>query len=139
MLANPFHHSLGNFLRKYTISCNLYADYSQVYLSFKIAECEEAYNKMELVITEVSKWMRTHFICFNPCKVVVLFISSKCNLSKEPQLPLRIGEELTEPSPDYRNIGVTFDDTISMDHHVNMICKCAWTMLRQVGLVKKHR
>ena len=76
-------------------------------------------------------------IATQTCSLIIL--GSKVNVSKESQLPLRIGEGLMESSADARNIGVVFfNETMYLEHHIKMICKSAWSMLRQVGLMRKY-
>ena len=70
-----------------------------------MAECEKVYSKMEFCIAEVRTLMVNNFLCLNDSKTEVVFFGTKCNLSKEPQLPLRIGEELIEPSAEARILG----------------------------------
>lgn len=48
-----------------------------------------------------------------------------------------MGEEKIAHSADARHIGVIFDKTMSMEQHINMICKTAWLMLRHIGLIRK--
>jgi DNA-directed RNA polymerase subunit F len=129
---------LGEILRRHSISFHLYADDSQLYLAFKLPDREDAYSQMESCIDEIRVWMSANFLCFNDSKTEVIFFGSKHNLKAEPQIPLKVGNELITPTASARNIGVLMDQSMSMQVHIANICKSAWQHLRQIGMIRKH-
>jgi hypothetical protein len=129
---------LGKILKKHNISYHLYADDSQLYLSFKMSEQGDAYTKMEECIDDIRSWMSQNFLCLNDSKTEVIYIGSKYSLKKEPQMPLKIGNELIEPTAVARNVGAMMDECMSMQTQISQLCKSAWLQLRQIGLIRKH-
>ena len=129
---------LGHILRRHNISFHLYADDSQLYLAFKLQDCEDAYAQMESCIEEIRGWMSANFLCFNDSKTEVIFFGSKYSLRNEPQMPLKVGNELITPTMSARNIGVVMDQSMSLKEHIANICKSAWQHLRQIGMIRKH-
>ncbi len=53
------------------------------------------------------------------------------------EVPLHIGDQQIPPVQKARNIGVTFDNTLSMDRHINDVCPSPYYYLRNIGLTKK--
>ena len=48
------------------------------------------------------------------------------------------GNETIEPKDKARNIGVTFDTTLTMSHHVNDVVKGAFYHLRNIAKIRKY-
>jgi len=129
---------LGDILHRHNIMYHLYADDTQMYLSFDVAETKEAFELMEKCISEIRVWMASNLLHLNDSKTEMLLIGSKNMLKKVPDLNLHIGTEIITPSRSARNIGAVFDDTMSMDGHISQICKGAWHHLRQIGQIRKY-
>ena len=54
-------------------------------------------------------------------------------LDRDPSLDsILVGDYRVHPSNTARNIGVVFDQTLSLDMHVNLICKSALFHLRNI-------
>lgn len=129
---------LGDILRRHGIMFHLYADDTQLYLSFNINECKEAFEKIELCISEIKTWMASNFLRLNDSKTEVLLIGSPHLLKKLPKSELHIGDDVITPSSNARNIGAMFDDTLSMNDHIAYMCKGAWHHLRQIGQIRNY-
>ena len=71
----------------------------------------------------------------NKEKTEFLFIHSKFRL--QHCLPsICFGQDTVQPSQTARNIGVTFDSTMSMLPHINTVCKSAFYHLRNLSRIR---
>ena len=129
---------LGKILRRHNIMFHLYADDTQLYLSFNIDEADDAFSKMEQCIQEVRTWMAYNFLRLNDDKTEVLVIGSKSMLEKLPVKLLSVGNDNIKISKSARNIGAFFDSSLSMSNQVNHICKNAWHHLRYLGQIRQY-
>jgi hypothetical protein len=115
----------------------MYADDTQIYLSFDIDETDQAFEKLELCINDIRTWMATSFLHLNDSKTEVLLIGSKHLLKSIPDTELKIGNDTIAPTHSARNIGATFDNTLSMNDHIAHMCKGAWHHLRNIGQIRQ--
>ncbi len=68
----------------------MYADDTQIYLSFDIDETDQAFEKLELCINDIRTWMATSFLHLNDSKTEVLLIGSKHLLKRVPDTELKL-------------------------------------------------
>jgi hypothetical protein len=129
---------LGDILRRHGIMFHLYADDTQLYLSFNVDESKNAFIKMEQCIRDIRTWMASNFLRLNDSKTEVLLIGSKHILKKVPGSELHIGNDNIVPTNTARNIGATFDDTLSMTDHISHMCRGAWFHLKQIGQIRQY-
>ena len=130
---------LADILRLHKMSFHLYADATQLYVSFSsndISELNCTMANIEKCLTDIDTWMTLNKIKLNKDKTELLFLSSKH--SPQQSLPsLHFGSDLIQQSKSARNIGVVFDNTVSMLPHVKFVCKTAFYHLRNIALIRK--
>jgi len=65
-------YGLGNILRRYNLDYNLYADDTQLYISFcpkTAGEFELTVSKIESCVEEIRTWMTANFLKLNEDKI----------------------------------------------------------------------
>ena len=129
---------LGDIMRHYGISFHLYADDTQLYMSFEVDKYADCQKLMVNCIHEIRNWMASSFLKLNDNKTEVLLFGSRQKLNQQENLSLKIGDDKIHPSECARNIGVYFDNTLSMKNHVSTICKGAWYHLRLIGQIRPY-
>ena len=53
-------------------------------------------------------------------------------------ITINIGSTTIAPSPSVRNLGVIFDQTLTLEKHVNNICRTCYMHLRNISKVRKY-
>ena len=72
----------------------------------------------------------------NDSKTEFLFIRSK--FGKHPTNPtITIGQDKITPAPTARNLGVVFDEHLTLKPHVASLCKSAFFQIHQIGQIRK--
>ena len=105
-----------------------YADDSQFYISFKatcLNDMESSESKMEACVRDIDLWMLCNRLKLDQDKTEVLVFSS----SYRPRSSLdnlMIVDEIVACSPMARNIGVVFDNSLSIVSYVDAVCKSAF-------------
>ena len=85
---------------------------------------------------KVLTWMESYLT--NRCQAVMInnHISSSRDLSNITAI--NIGEESISPVESCRNIGVTYDETLSFDEHIRSIAKTAFWHLRNIYQIRHY-
>ncbi len=132
---------IASIAEHYGISVQLYADDTQLYTEFDPSSntsTRDALQRLELCIDAISKWMLCHKLKLNEDKTEFLVMSSPRMRSKCMVPNIRIGDCTIAPSSVARNLGVMFDDSMSMAHQVKAIRQKLFYSLRQVGQIRKY-
>ena len=115
---------------------HLYADDTQIYVSFKYQKQIDFENikvRIEACLTEIMNWMTDNKLKLNPEKTELLILSSK--FRTEPIFPvLNVGLDTVTPSSHVRNIDVAFDKFLTMSTHIDNVCKSAFYHLQNIAL-----
>ena len=81
--------------------------------------------------------MTFNFLKLNNDKTEFLVITSPYNKRWMPDICLRIGEENIRPSTSVRNLGVIFDDEMSMSQQVISLMKNITFHLRNITRIRR--
>ena len=106
-------------------------------MSFFEEQPVETRSKLETCIDEIRQWMSQSFLMLNDSKTEFMIFNSRKDYSLESFNCIRVGEVHVESQSSVRNLGVIFDSQLSMEKHVNNICKTAYYYLRCIGRIRK--
>ena len=132
---------VGSIIRKHGLSFHIYADDTQMYISFnpRIPEaCQTALSKLELCITELSNWMTVNKLKLNHNKTEFFIAGTTQGLNKLSPVELKVGNDMIKPSTSVRNLGIIFDDHMSMTQHINSLMSSVNFHLRNIRRIAKY-
>ena len=126
---------LGAILRHHQIHYSIYADDTQLFLSFD-SNCEdEALQAVTKCIEDIRTWMIDKKLKINDDKTEFLVLSSvrsKVNLD----CALKIGQSTVLPSKTCKNLGVAFDQHLDMHSQISAICRGVVYHLKRIGSIR---
>ena len=133
---------LGDLLRQYGISYHLYADDTQLYLAFDPSASnshESCFNSLQKCVETVKNWMTRSKLKLNGEKTEIVVVASPYfqNQIKSSSV-FKIDDTAVVPVVAARNIGIIFDNTMSMSNQVSSICKSVHFHLRNISKIRKQ-
>ena len=136
---------LGRICSKHHISYHLYADDTQLYLTFKpnrYGSKEACIHGLENCINEIRKWMCMNLLKLNDGKTEFIILGTQQQLQKIGQTSIQIGEDLVTPVDMVWNLGFFMDKHLKNKDHINRITSSTYNMLRKIhqsrSLLDKH-
>ena len=88
-------------------------------------------------ISEISSWMASNFLSFNPTKTEFLFIGLPAQFAKIHNPTLTISSNTTiQPVSSARNLGVIFDSNLSFSDHISYISKYCFYHIRDLQRIR---
>ena len=82
--------------------------------------------------------MNNNMLKINPDKTEVIIFSSQRNEKHIESVSVKIGEAEIKPSECVRNLGAFLDSKMSMEKHINSVCRSGYGQLRQIGHIRKY-
>ena len=129
---------LGDIIRRYGLDSYLYADDTQLYLSFDFVQSQMALDTIRAVIYEIKDWLLLHMLKFNTSKTDLCVIESHQQLSKL-NLLLAMNAEQNEIITEelITNLGIIMDQYLKLDRHVNKVFKLYMFRLRNISKIRR--
>ena len=130
---------LFNIANNNQCQIHMYADDTQLYMSFNIQNSENTIAKMEECIRDTKKWMAENFLKLNDSKTEFLIICKKSFLPKISNIgSIRVGDTKIKARPDACNIGCFIDTTLNMEAQINHITRCCYASLHQISRIRNN-
>ena len=121
---------------KASISYHLYADDTQIYISFSPNQSYDSLSLLSSTLDEVYAWLTSNRLSVNPSKTEFLIIGNPQQRNKIQSSSIVFCGNIISPSTSARNLGVTFDSSMSLTKHISSICKFAYYQIRQLRQIR---
>ena len=129
---------------KYGLRIKLYADDSQLYISFhpqRPSELDDVTQRINACLDEIKAWMVSNYMKLNEGKTELLVMGRPHILKKfDLGVSLQFGSTVIQPTEckgnKWTSLGVKLDQALTMERQINSVRqKCYWTMtnLRTIG------
>ena len=126
---------LSDIARKYGISHHFYADDAQLYLELRNAASEEC---LQSCVTEFRSWMIVNQLKVNDDKTEILLVGSKFSQKKRSNISFNVGNETVYSSEKVKNLGVIFDNSLTMCEFINSKCSACFYYIREIAKIRKY-
>lgn len=128
---------LEDIIKSYGLDCMLYADDSDLYIAVNPSCRHSAIENLEHCISDIQTFFIDNKLFCNPTKTEVVHFHSRFS-NTIPFPGINISQHLVLISEKVCNLGVIFDEHLTMSSHVNDICRSASLSLRNIGRVRKY-
>ena len=123
----------------HVIPHHMYADDSQLYISFSSGNFAAALNGLQSRLASVQSWMSTNRLKLNPDMTEILLIGNERSRSKYLSIfPIELLGVETYPAKSARNFGVIFDKNSNFRSHISAICSSCIYHIRDLWCVHRH-
>lgn len=93
---------------------------------------------MKDCIKDIRNWIIEGRLLLNNDKTEFLVIGTRQQVNKLSPSVLHVGDHTIDPSVNVRNLGSIFDNSISMDSHINQVCKTAFYHIHNIRRISKY-
>ena len=133
---------LGRIIKRHGLTYHLYADDTQLYMTFKPSDATskcDAISQKEAYVADIRIWMDDNLLKLNDDKTELLVITTREELNKISDISIKVGNQSISPGDDLpRNLCVIFDSTCCLDAHIAKLCRSINFNLYSVGKIRKY-
>jgi hypothetical protein len=124
---------LSSLISSLSLDHHLYADDTQLFISFKPNRFNENKLLLEKALTSISEWMASNRLSLNTSKTEFLLIGLKVQLSKILNPSVSVGQSASvAPSSSARNLGFIFDSQLSFAEHISALTRACFYHIRDL-------
>ena len=127
---------LGAILRKHGIGYHMYVDDTQLYISFKSKEPLEYLEKLNSCISDIRVWIIKQKLKINDSKTEFKNFPIPLLRTDLSSVSINVGDSQILLSSKARDLGVVFDECLSLNAHVSAICKSTHFHFQNIGRVR---
>ena len=141
LLFTIYASSLFDIMKSHLPSVHIYADDTQLYISFNPVDytsAADAVIAIENCIRDVRAWMRDDKLMPSDDKTEFLIIGTERQLSRVSVDKIKIGQAEVSPVSSVRNLGTWFDSHLDMSTHVTNACASAFYYLYNIRHIRKY-
>ena len=124
---------------EHAIPHHLYADDSQLYVSFVSGDPAAALNGLQSCLTSLQSWLSTNKLKVNPDKTGFLLIGNERQRSKYLSMfPIEIFGVKINPAESARDLGVIVDKNFTFHSHIFAVCSSCFYHMRDLRRIRCH-
>ena len=126
LLFSAYIAPLTILLQKHNIHHHLYADDSQLYVTFPPTDHTQALARMEACVQDGKAWLCDNGLVMNDNKSQAIVIRSSSLRTTTSLTRVNIRGQLVDTSPVIRDLGFTIDTNLTMTSQVANVCRSAY-------------
>ena len=141
LFFNMYTFSLSSVFMRHGLSYHMYADDTQLYISFNpksVHDAESAFNSLKACFSDVQTWMKQNWLKLNPDKTEFILVITRLQINKALGSSSNFPSSLFKPSNAVKNLGVHFDSSLTMAKQVEAIGRSVNYQLRQLWRIRQY-
>jgi hypothetical protein len=127
---------LSYLLTDSVMSFHLYADDTQLYISFSPQDYAGSLSHLSSVLDSVYSWLSANRLIVNPSKTEYLLIGSKHQRAKLLSSSVTFQGNSLSPTSTVRNLGINFDSDLTLKKQISSVCSSSYHVIRQLRQIR---
>ena len=130
---------LSSLLSASSVNHHLYADDTQLFISFTPQSFSSSIQSLQNTIAAVATWMSSNLLCLNQSKSEFMVIGHPKQLSKlnKPSLAMPDNTILL-PVSSARNLGIIFDSQLTLSKHISALTSSCFYHIRDLKRIRNY-
>ena len=140
ILFNTYIAPMSLIAKKHSIYDQKYADDEQLILAFNPTNDEAKLGtvNMEKCINDIREFLLNNKLCNNGSKTEIILLGKKPHLSSVHPERLIIDGTLINYSSEVKNLGVIFDNHMTMEKQISKICRSAYFNIKNISHIRRN-
>ena len=132
LLLTLYTSPLSHIFTNCPVSFHLYADDTQLYISFSSSDSQSSLATLSSKLNDVHAWLTANRLTVNPSKTEYLIIGTPQQHSKLTSSTVSFCNTTMSPYCFAHDLGVTFDSNLSLQKHISSVCQSSYLHIRQL-------
>ena len=131
---------IGRIIKGNNLLYHIYADDFQIYTSFTPSDSSSIQSALQALtkcIVELKSWMTENMLKLNNNKTEFFVATSPHFNRLMPSVQLHIGDEIITPTKTVRNLGIVFDNLMSMSSQITSLSSSVSYHLRNITRIRR--
>ena len=117
--------NLSTLILSRSLNHHLYANYTQLFISFVPKTFITAVSQLQDTISDISSWMTSNLLSLNPSKTEFMLISLPQQISEIFNLSFSLpSNHPVSPTDSARNLSFTFDSSLTFSKQIFISVQC---------------
>eukprot|EP00745_Piridium_sociabile_P023788 TRINITY_DN3715_c0_g1_i1.p1 TRINITY_DN3715_c0_g1~~TRINITY_DN3715_c0_g1_i1.p1 ORF type:complete len:1177 (-),score=226.07 TRINITY_DN3715_c0_g1_i1:25-3555(-) len=138
VLFTVYVQSLSQVIRQFDVQYHMFADDTQLQQSARPAQFSQMLETAQETIESVKGWMTVNKLKMNDEKTEIMPVGTGHKLKMVSDITsLSLNGTRIEFSQTARNLGVHLDSSLTMETHVNKLCRSIYLELRRIAHIRR--
>ena len=127
---------LSDVIIHHGCSFHKYADDTEISKSTTPESFSSTKACVQNCIADILSWMNSNKLMLNPGKTEAMISGTKLRIGQVDDVSLPIEDSIIPFQPSVKYLGVTLDQTLTMQNHIGNVCRSTFLALRRIASIR---